>query len=300
MNPFSLFAGLISGQVLLEMRPPVRLYPIAKAQARLTRRMQTVRQWGSGILLLMVCFSCTVGWQLRLGAIGTLISGVTFTIVFILIVAAVIGLPDILRTLRISGQIAAERERGTYDLLSLTNRGAYGLHWWIARSVSGVGFPQGSSLSSLSILILIVVVVLAVMASLVFLDFVFRSPIGAAQAAAYIVSTIVAIAVYFRQNTAAAALIGMLTPGYAHKPFEAQFWALTAFLLFQVVTLGLVILLGFVIVGLLVPFRIEQGLTFTNLIAHLLLIAFRLALFVGLREVLIYALWERLKQRLNA
>jgi len=223
MNPFTL-RWLWSSQIVSAMNPPWRLYPIAPNLVQFAPCLKLF-----GLLIL----SCIFGSSIRFSRASSLL----FIIPFILF-PLLGGLPSALRAIRISRTIATERERGTHDLLSLTGLGAYGLHWWIARSVGGINKIQlGNNLSAVVQLILIL---LGIYLGSLLLYSLFSSPISTTT---YLLSIIFVIMVYFKQNTAAAFLIGMIVPSYINKRFEAQFWAIAAFVLFQVATIGLLILL---------------------------------------------------------
>jgi hypothetical protein len=290
------FTRLPSQQISIALREPVTPYPISIVESRWNRRWDQLRQIGGILLVVGVVFSCFGGTRMTfsgpLDMIGALIAVITSVSLFGLVIAGLIGLPAALRAVRISGQIAAERERGTYDLLSTSALGAFGLHWWIARHIS---MPRKASAPQrrTRFWLLVIACIVGILFLLGFFNSLFISGWESLRGLAYLITSVYAVWVYFRQNETAASVIGMLIPAYVEKRFEARFWTLSAYVLYQIGTIGLLVVVGFYLVPT------QGGRWGSPSVGDVLVILLRLALLVGSRELIIMWMWRHLRWRLN-
>jgi hypothetical protein len=274
------------------------LYPIAPQQKRLGERLHLAQQLTGALVFGLIGFGCCFGTSFGFGSL----LGEVFSVgVMLILLFALVGLPSAFRAARLSGLIAAERQRGTYDLVSLSNLGAFGLHCWIATSHASTPsherpawFRYGPLAPLLQVLSILAILVLLYFVGRAFLVAFERAPLDTVIVNAYVISSIFCFKLYFDQNRTAATLIGSLIPARIEKAFEAQFWAFVLFAVFQLVTIVLTILAGFVLPSILFPLEIQSLDGF-----DLVLILYRVALFVGLREMLIIWLWGHLRWRLN-
>lgn len=292
---------LPSHQIATILYEPITPYPIPKVEQQWSKRWRRIQQIVGILVFIGIIFSCTDGLGLfgswsSASAIGFIIVFITSISVFLLILAALIDIPAALRATRISGHIAAERVRGTYDLLSISKLGAYGLHWWIGQTLSiqpmNLRYSQHRPLWQ--VFTLWILAFIGILFIIGFLQALPRDPLGTLRAGTYVLTTLYAIWLYLRQNGAVAALIGMLIPTYVEKRFEAQFWAFSAYILYQIGTIGLLVVVGFYLVPT------QGGRWGSPSVGDVVVILLRMTLLIGSRELLIVWMYRRLRVQLRA
>jgi hypothetical protein len=197
----------------------------------------------------------------------------------------------------ISNLIAKERTQGTFDLLSLSPPGALGVSWAIA-----IGYLYHHrtfrNINMTDNLYPRVLMAGFVIAGLGFIfDDILRDPVPVAGLLLVAMIVTVALALYADhvQSVVLALVIGMVSPGLAGNRLNAQLYAFTLFIAAQLATYLFTFMVGFVILGdVLRALNIEgEGVKFAVL-------AVRLVLFVGIREVFIALLWRLVRQHVNA
>jgi hypothetical protein len=209
-----------------------------------------------------------------------------------------LGLPFMIQASRISGQIARERQRGTYDLIAASTVGAFGLHLWIAAQKPP---PQQSMQGdfSLGLPMTLLIVGLTGIGLWIFGGLFWSTLMTATMetvvVTSYIVTMIASIGLYFLQSRSAGLLMGILVPAYVEKPLESQFWAIATFISYQLSTIGITFLIGFVL-----PAIFAQTTNRPPGIMDLLLIVIRFGFFVGSREIIIAVCWQHLRHQLKA
>lgn len=273
-------------------------YPIAPQQKRLGERLHLAQQLTGALVFGLIGFSCCFGTSFGFGSLPWEVLSVG---IILILLFALVGLQSAFRAARLSGLIAAERQRGTYDLVSLSNLGAFGLHCWIATSHASTPsrqnpawFRYGPLAPLIRALSILVILVLLYFVGSAFLFSFEREPLDTVIVTAYVTSSTFCVKLYFDQNRTSATLIGILIPARSEKAFEAQFWAFVLFAVYQLTTIVLTVLAGFILPSILFPLEIQSLDVF-----DLLLILYRVALFVGSRELLIGWLWGHIRWRLN-
>lgn len=273
-------------------------YPIAPQQKRWGERLHLAQQITGVLLFGMMGFGCCFGTSF---GFGSLLDELLSVGVMLILLFALVGLPSAFRAARLSGLIAAERQRGTYDLVSLSNLGTFGLHYWIAASQASTAPRQspawlryGPLAPLLRVFFILGILVLLYFVGGAFLVSFEIAPLDTVVVTAYVISSIFCFKLYLDQNRTSATLIGILIPAKSEKAFEARFWAFALFVAFQLATIALTVLAGFILPSILFPLEIQSLDGF-----DLLLILYRVALFAGSREMLIVWMWGHLRWRLN-
>jgi len=85
-----------------------------------------------------------------------------------------------------------------------------------------------------------------------------REPLDTFIVTAYVISSTFCVKLYFNQNRTSATLIGILIPARSEKAFEAQFWAFVLFAVYQLTTIVLTVLAGFILPSILFPLEIQS------------------------------------------
>lgn len=290
------FPRLTSQRISAALREPVTPYPVQLIESQWTQRWYRARQVIAILPFIGLIFTLvntlTVNPTSALGTIGRMISFITLVGIGLFLSALLIGLPYAVRAVRISAQISIARERRTYDLLSVSRLGKYGLHWWIARHFS-VPVKPTSLIRQFPKLFVSLFIVVGLCGLLVFVPLFRVYPLEALRGLAYLVTGIYAILLYLRQSNAAATLLGALVPDYVESRAEVQFWSLSSYVLFQIVTIGLFVMVGFLLLPSRADFNAGPGVE--DLLALLLLFA----LLIAPRELIVVWMWRHLRWRLN-
>lgn len=225
----------------------------------------------------------------------------------IILLAPLLLLPAILFTsafyslrwaINISSMIARERETGMFDLVALSMTGAIGASWAIGtasihrnQSLQQIQSPMSWVVRfgfTLLLLASLVNFVVPLMPSGTFIGIQTVIPV------LYLLTLALGLYVDHVQSVALGALVGMLIPTYTRSRIDAGVGALIGFLLLQVITYALTLLIGFVLIpGLFPVFGNEP------LIAAIALPLLRLLIFYAIREGIIVMVWRVLVERLN-
>jgi len=196
-------------------------------------------------------------------------------------------------TLRIAGELAAERERKAYDLLCLLPGGALGLVQAVAAGVMHREYAFRKRYERhRGLLIGILVFLLAL--SLVGLFG--RGGIDGEIVVMYALIFGVLGASYadFVQSVVLSALVGVFAGHYTVRRLDSELWALLLFLALQLGIYTFAIIAGFVVLPPLVDLTGLPGWQ-----RELLLVVLRFAALVGTRELVVSLFWRLLAKRLN-
>ena len=201
----------------------------------------------------------------------------------------------------ISYALAAERERGTYDLLCLFPDGSLGANWAIACGCvhRGVVFD---ALHVLAQVVLLLGMVFLAIIWLIVLGIV-ANPVGKAgqdilAASRTLIDTVVLIAalgLHYTQTVVLSPVVGMWWATHAHRRIEAQLGAFGLSLAVQIGTYGLFLVVGFALLPLL-----YDGLPLASPAINLSLPVVYLVILYIIREGAIFWLWKIVTRRLNA
>jgi hypothetical protein len=225
----------------------------------------------------------------------------------VILIAPLLLLPAILFTsafyslrwaVTISSMIARTREAGMFDLISLSPDGALGASWAICtasihrnQSLQQIQSPM-SWLVRLGFTLLILASVGNFVEPLV--PFGTNSTLGTIIPLLYLFTLSGALYVDHMQSVAMGSLIGMLMPTYTRSRIDGGVGAFIVFLLLQVTTYVLTLLIGFSFLP-----SIFRGFDVTPTTAAILLPILRLVIFWAIREGMIAGLWRVLVERLN-
>lgn len=225
----------------------------------------------------------------------------------VIVVAPLLLIPAILFTsafyslrwaVSISGTIARERETGMFELIALSPAGAFGASW--AACTASIhrndSLAQIQSPSSWIVRLAFTLLILASLGN-------FVAPLVPETAAGgmlviiplvYLFTLSGALYIDHVQSIVTSALVGMLIPTYARGRVDAGGGAFLMFLLLQVTTYVLTLVLGFV----LLPAVLETVGLQEIAVAFVLPVG-RLVIFYVIRAILITILWRVLVERLN-
>jgi hypothetical protein len=286
------------------------IYPLSKSsEAERVVELQLMKKRiknglfvvGIGITLLIVLFPATS----LLMALG----GIILTLVVMFFIAS----DELLVALRCSGAIAKEFERGTYELVSLTSLGQFGTTLLIsiaatrpriARDSPPVGIPPKAR-TKRQTWIAIGVYGTIVFVSLAFIMMQVYPELSTKYLDMPVIHWLVIITYTLtfgfasifevEQIPAINLLIGMITPSFLRKPVDAQAASFAAFIFVQIVTYGIVIVVGFILLG-----PIFKDIEFNNWISDIVTPVVRLVLLYAVREGRARGLWALLNKRLHA
>jgi hypothetical protein len=199
---------------------------------------------------------------------------------------------------QIASSLAQEGESGMYDLLVITPAGALG----IGRIVMSACIHRNESLEQTDaagtwiMRGFFTVVLMLIAASL--------SPsiipdnaelFGGLIVAVYLLTMGLAMYIDHLQSIVLGAEVGMLVPSYATRRLDASAAAFILYLVIQVVTFMLTLLLGFTIAP-----KILEIFQVSSILSAFTLPVIRLTLFAGSREVIIGYLWKTLVRQTAA
>jgi hypothetical protein len=225
----------------------------------------------------------------------------------IILVAPFLLIPAILFTsafyslrwaVTIASTLAREYDTGMFDLLALTPAGAFGTSWSISTAAihRNESLQQIQSPSSWIVRLAFTLLILASLGN-------FVEPLVPASAEGvmlifipllYLFTLSGALYIDHVQSIVLSALVGMVIPTYARGRVDAGAAAFLVFLLLQVTTYALMLLLGFAALPTLL---ISLGMD--EVFIAVLLPILRLLIFYFLREGIIAAVWAILVERLN-
>lgn len=194
----------------------------------------------------------------------------------------------------IANLLGREREHHTFDLISLTPSGPLGMSWaatlgylYHHRTFRNVN-QQGNLLARAGFM----TVILVGAGLLVTVDAILNAP-PLVVLALYLATLFAALLVDHVQSLAAAVLVGILAADAAGNRLGAQLYAFSLYSGVQLTTYVLTFGLGFA----LFP-EFADATNRHDLLSSVAVIGWRLALFAGSREVLIWLLWRRIASAL--
>jgi hypothetical protein len=225
----------------------------------------------------------------------------------VILVAPILLLPAILFTsafyslrwaVTIGGMIARERETGMFDLISLSPDGALGASWAVCTGsiYRNQSLQQIQSPMSWVIRLGFTLLILASLGNFVepLVPIGANSTLGTIIPLLYLFTLSGALYIDHVQSVAMGSLIGMLMPTFTRSRIDAGIGALIVFLLLQITTYVLTLLIGFSLLPALFSL-----LNFSPSLEAILLPVLRLAIFGAIREGMIAGLWKALVERLN-
>lgn len=202
-------------------------------------------------------------------------------------------------TIMIAGMIARERESGMFELIALSPNGLFGS----SRAIMSACLHRNESLAQMQsfgawimrfAMGLVLMLTIASLTTPIVLND--ADPLlGQIITPLYIISLAIAVYVDHIHSILVAELVGMLVPIYTTRRVDASLGALVLYLLIQVGTYALTLLIGFAIL----PFVLEL-LPFAPQLRAIILPFGRLAIFYSIREIIIRYLWRRLLYETNA
>lgn len=203
--------------------------------------------------------------------------------------------------LRVSTAIAREHEHDTFTLLAMSPDGALGTSWAICTSAlyRHREFDTFHTIVRTSVIIALVVIGIVGSISILWQSAVIsRTPQPVMLTVMMYVNlgvTFTAVYLEYIQSTVLGCLVGMLIPTYARNRLDAMIFALGSFLLLQITSYLITMLIGF---AFLPGFFHSIGIQ--DFTAEFSLTFIRLGLFFAVREVILLVAWRTLLLRLNA
>lgn len=196
--------------------------------------------------------------------------------------------------MNISSAITRERETGAHALLCATPYGVIGTHWAICAGYLHRGHALQRTRSEWTrvIRVLLIIVLLGGISVLVV-----PSPSSQRESIIIIVGLILLIFttyIDYVQSVIFSGITGMLTASFVHQRTDARFFSMSLFCLLQIFSYLLVWVGGFVLLPAL-----YHKLMLTGWYAEVSLLFLRVALFYGIRELMITGIWRILIQRLD-
>lgn len=200
---------------------------------------------------------------------------------------------------QIAGAIAREREVGMYDLLALTPLGAFGISWVITSAYlhRNESLEQIQSAGAWLMRGFFTTVLMLAAASLAITPVIpddANPALGQFIIPLYLVTFGLAVYLDHLQSVVLACIVGMLIPAYASRKMDAGLSAFGVYLLIQIATYALTLLLGFSLIPALFDI-----LRWTGFGPTFMLPVIRLVVFWGAREIIIRYLWLRLVRETN-
>ncbi len=199
--------------------------------------------------------------------------------------------------IRIAKEIAIARESGEWELLCLIPQGPIGAAWAIATGVSHRENAFGRLFRRHVGVLAVLLAFFVLMLPCSLLDYrqarSFERPDVLVTYAYLLAALLVSLADYV-QSAVLGSLTGILGGLQTHSPLDAQLWAGGVFLALQTALYALIAVVCF---GLLPPIPAE--ITGPQLFVEVLLLLARVALFIGLREAVIVAVWRLVARQLQ-
>jgi len=201
------------------------------------------------------------------------------------------GFQGAISAVRIGGLLANLRERGQLDLLCLLPPGAARITWELCAAC----LHRTRTFSSLSSELVWVIRSIFILAMVLIIARENRNPWqGPFLAVTQVGLMYIAFYIDDIQSLIVGTLSGMLSPTYTRTPSDARLYSLLGYLLIQVATYGVVVVVAFI----LLP-AIYQKLQWSGLAADILQFVVGILTLYGFREGLIRALWHTLMNRLD-
>lgn len=196
-------------------------------------------------------------------------------------------------TLRLAGELAAERERNVFELLCLLPGGALALVWALA---TGTMHRENAFRKRYDRHRGLLIAILVLMLALSFAALAGRPKFHGDIVAMYaiILGVLGTSYVDFVQSVVLSALVGTFAGLFTARRFDAELWAALVFLALQVSVYALAAVVGFV---LLPPLIDKLGLP--AWLTEIVLMALRILALTGTRELVITLIWRVLDARLN-
>jgi len=194
----------------------------------------------------------------------------------------------------IAGLLGCERENRTFDLLALTPPGPLGMSWAAALGylLHHRTFRNVNQTGNLLVRAAFMALILSGAGLVLTVAVIFGAP-PFVLLILYTVTLFVALVVDQAQSLVAAVLAGIIAADAAGSRLGAQLYAFSLYAGVQLVTYVLTFALGFT---LFPSFADATGRS--DLPATLAVVGFRLVLFAGSRELLIWLLWRRVDNAL--
>ena len=199
---------------------------------------------------------------------------------------------------QIANSIAHEREAGMYDLLVISPPGALG----IGRLVMSACMHRNETLEQTEaagtwimrgfFTVVLMLIAASISPSIIPPD---AELSGGFIVAVYLLTMGLAMYIDHLQSIVLAAEIGILVPSYATRRLDASAAAFILYLVVQVATFMLTLLLGFTIAP-----KVLEVFQVSGIVSAFALPVARLALFAGSREVVIRYLWRMLVRETDA
>lgn len=200
---------------------------------------------------------------------------------------------------QIAGAIAREREVGMYDLLALTPLGAFGIGWvitaaYLHRNESLEQIQSAGAWLMRGFFTLVLMLAAASLAITPVIPGDANPALGQFIIPLYLVTFGLAVYLDHLQSVVLACIVGMLIPAYTSRRMDAGLSAFGIYLLIQIATYALTLLLGFSLIPALF-----DVIHWTGFGPTFMLPLIRLVIFWGGREVIIRYLWLRLVRETN-
>jgi hypothetical protein len=199
----------------------------------------------------------------------------------------------------IAGAIAREREVGMFELTSLTPAGAFGS----SRAIMAACLHRNESLAQIQSVgawvmrmafgLMLMMSLEGITAPIIRYDV--DPLLGQIITPLYIAMLGAAVYIDHVQSIVVAELVGMLIPIYARRRTDAALGAAVVYLLLQMASYALTLLLGFVLLS-----PVIDGLPIVPQSRTIILPFLRLLIFYSTREVVIRLLWRALTRETNA
>jgi hypothetical protein len=199
---------------------------------------------------------------------------------------------------QIASSIAHERESGMYDLLVITPAGALG----IGRLVMSACLHRNESLEQTEaagtwimrgfFTVVVMLIAASLSPSIIPPD---AELLGGVIVAVYLLTMGLAMYIDHLQSMVLAVEIGILVPNYATRRIDASATAFILYLVIQVSTFMLTLLIGFAIAP-----RILEIFQVSGVASAFALPIVRLGIFAGSREIIIRYLWRTLVRETDA
>jgi len=200
--------------------------------------------------------------------------------------------------IQIASGIADEREAGMYDLLVVTPAGALG----IGRLVMSACLHRNESLEQTEaagtwimrgfFTVVVMLIAASLTPSIIPPD---AELLGGVIVAVYLLTMGLAMYIDHLQSMVLAVETGILVPSYATRRLDASAAAFITYLVIQISTFALTLLIGFSIAP-----KVLEVFQVSAVVSAVALPVVRLAIFVGSREVIIHYLWRTLVRETDA
>jgi hypothetical protein len=201
------------------------------------------------------------------------------------------GFQGAISAMRIGGLLAGLRERGQLDLLCLLPPGGARITWELCTTC----LHRTRTFSSLSSELVWVIRSIFILATVLIIARENRNPWqGPFLAMTQIGLMYIVFYIDDIQSLIVGSLTGMIAPTYTRTPSDARLYGLMGYLLIQIATYLMVVLVAFILLPTL-----YRALHWSGLAADILQFIIGILALYSFREVLIRALWQMLMNRLD-